>query len=305
MVALVAGTDCIVGRSHECNYPAAVLSAPILTGAYNKFESSRQMHEAVNEHLKSGKGLYWVDEAKLQALQPDVIVTQSLCDVCSVDITIVSCIAKSLKTRQGAQPDVYSLNPQSLQEVLDDCEVIGRALGMAQRGTAARAALQARIDRATEIARGLRNPDSPPKIAFLEWTDPFFIGGHWTPQIIEMAGACHPLNPCKPGTGAGKSIAVENDTVRDSDPDWIVVCPCGLSIEATKRELKTLEAQAWWGEMRAVREGRAVLVDGDQMFNRPGPRLVDGLEWLVGLLYDRPDLIPGDFPWQRYSAPAV
>lgn len=155
MVVIVAGADCLVGRSHECNYPPAVLAAPILTGAFNKFENSRQMNDAVDEHLAAGKGLYWVDGEKLGALQPDVIVTQSLCKVCSVDVTLITEISKAVKSQSGKQPDVHSLNPWSLQDVLDDCRLMGKALCMPEKGEAAAAALQVRIDIARALAKEL------------------------------------------------------------------------------------------------------------------------------------------------------
>lgn len=173
-------------------------------------------------------------------------------------------------------------------------------------------------------------PPERPRVAFLEWTAPLFVGGHWTPQLIRMAGGSHPLNEAREGGGAGPSFAVEHAALREADPDWVVVCPCGLDLAtarrgvgdvvesdarragqlclqqslslpfACRRELGPLAREPWWADLRAVRAGRVVLVDGHQMFNRPGPRLVDALAFLVGLLHERcRGLMPRDFPWER------
>lgn len=229
---------------------------------------------------------------------------------------------------------------------------LGTALGLEEQAAARVAALRARIDRATAIARAAP-PTPKPRVAFLEWTDPFFCGGHWTPEIIALAGGSHPLNEamyvcctrhlggfatdsccwhvgriqsitacCSIGQGAAASRALEDAEVEAMDPDWVVVCPCGFDIPTTLSGMDTLEAKPWWyaypvlhvavrdcrkhrHALRAHREGRVVVVDGNQMFNRPGPRLVDALEFLVGLLHNQPEVIPQDFPWQRYELPTL
>jgi iron complex transport system substrate-binding protein len=220
---------------------------------------------------------------------------QSLCKVCSVDFCRVEKIAANLTPI----PKVVDTNPMSLNDVLRDVCRVADALGQTQAGKRASKALQARIDAAVGLAaqctRG--GVTAPKKVAFLEWTDPIFVGGHWTPQLIEMAGGLHPLNPCSgPGHGAGNSHTVTHDEFIASDPDIIIVAPCGLDLAATKRELAPLAAQPWWATMRAVTSRSVHVVDGNQMFNRPGPRLVEALEWLVSILHDVPDMKPKDFP---------
>ena len=151
-------------------------------------------------------------------------------------------------------------------------------------------------------------------VGFMEWTDPIFIAGHWTVQLIERAGGSHPLNPTVPipGSGAavgpqqasrkaGKSIRVAPEVFCATQPHWLVIAPCGLNLDQVRQEVRTLRAQEWFNTLPAVRSGRVALVDGSQYFNRPGPRLVDAFEFLVGWLQGRPELIPEGFAWEPLS----
>lgn len=192
IVASVGGLPFLVGRSHECNFPSEVLSLPILTGAKNKFVNSRQMNDAVTETLASGEGLYYVNEDLLRDLAPDVIVTQSLCAVCSVDFNLINQIAKKL----DPVPLVIDLNPQNLTEVIEGCFQVGEALNLQEQAQETVLSLNKRVEAMKQIVQ-TSDVESKPSVAFLEWTDPIFVGGHWTPQLIHMAGACHPLNPPK------------------------------------------------------------------------------------------------------------
>ncbi|KAG2439569.1 hypothetical protein HXX76_004921 [Chlamydomonas incerta] len=288
----------VVGRSHECDYPPAVRdSAPALTGAFNRFESSSQMHDAVTASLKAGKGLYFLNTDVLREVKPDVIVTQSLCSVCAVDYSIVQEAIAAL----DSPPRLLDTNPMSLQAVIGDLRRLGAELGRAEAGEAAAAALTARVDAAVATAQRLAaeaGEAAKKRVVFLEWTVPLFPGGHWTPQMIEMAGGLCPINPPKPGGGAAPSRETDPSEVVGADPDLIIISPCGLDLPTTRRETAALQEQAWWRDLRAVKAGRVALVDGNQHFNRPGPRLVEALEWLVGLLAGRPDLMPADFPWE-------
>ena len=167
----------------------------MLTASKIKFTTSADVDRQVKEELGAGNGLYSVDTPLLRTLRPDVIVTQSLCKVCSVDYCKVEAIAEGMDPR----PSLVDTNPTSLEEVLRDLRRVGTALGLADAAERAAARLQARIDAAVAEAKALGQSEggSPPKVGFCEWTDPIFVGGHWTPQLIEMAGAQHPLNPCR------------------------------------------------------------------------------------------------------------
>lgn len=300
MICCIGGAHLMVGRSHECDWPHEITDRPVLTAAVTKFESSRQMHDAVNQSLAQGKGLYTLDAELLAELKPDVVLTQSLCEVCSVDLCVVERVAANLQPR----PKVLSFNPFNLDQVMADIADVGEAVCMQEQAAEKIAELKGRVAKVQEFVREVQQADAArPKVAFLEWTDPFFVGGHWTPEVIRLAGGSHPLNEAVEGQGAGKSIAVEDSEVEHMDPDYVIICPCGFDIPTTKREMCTLEAKPWWRKMVASRPNRVFLVDGCQMFNRPGPRLVDALEFVAGILHDRYDIIPKDFPWERYVLP--
>lgn len=294
----------LVGRSHECDYPTSIQDRAVLTAARTKFENSQQMHDAVvdtlNKEGDAGMGLYTVDAPLMERLAPDVIVTQSLCEVCSVDMRLVEKLCGQLVPR----PRIMSLNPFTLEEVLQDCLSVGEAIGEPEAARRAVASLRARAV-AVEAFVASRPPPAHPKVGWMEWTEPIFCGGHWTPQLIHMAGGQHPLNPPKPGGGGDSSRAIHNHEFAAVDPDWVVVAPCGFDLDQTKRELNRITDQGWWRELRAVKEGRVVLVDGNQMFNRPGPRLVDGLEFLAGLLHGEHAKIPEGFPWEWWRPSEV
>ena len=183
--------------------------------------------------------------------------------------------------------------------MIDDLEKIGRAVGMEEQGKAAAQGLRLRLKAAQELVTGLNAKVQ--SVAFLEWTDPIFPAGHWTPQLIEMAGGSHPLNPPIKGGAALPSKEISPSAVVHSDPDWVILCPCGLNIETAIRESKGITSSVWWKGLRAIREQKVVVVDGNQQFNRPGPRLVDALEWLVSLLHDQPIFSPPGFPWTRWT----
>lgn len=306
-LCLVGGSDCLIGRSHECDHPSTILDRPALTAQATDFESqgAAGVDAAVSAALREGRSLYTLDAQRLARLRPDLIITQDLCDVCSIDLDTVRAVAASL----DPAPTVLSLNPTTFEAVLDDLITIGRAI---RREPLADAALQRLRDRYFAAAELVTPYQAQPTAAFLEWTDPLFIGGHWTPQLIERAGAAHPLNPTVPADRAGdaagmqaasrtaaKSRRITAEDLASLDPDWLIICPCGLTLDQTRAEARALLEQPRFRALAAVRNGRVALVDGSQMFNRPGPRLVDAFEFLVGLFNDRPDVIPESFPWSR------
>ena len=302
-LCLIGAGPEVVGRSHECDFPEELADRPILTRAATSFTSSAEVDATVRDALSRGESLYRLDEAALHALRPDLIVTQDLCDVCSIDLGTVRRVASEM----NPAPEVVSLNPQSFEQVLDDLLTLGDATGHRPEAEAALFALRDRFFRAADFV----NPYTHhPSVLFLEWTDPPFVGGHWTPQLIERAGGSHPLNPTIPMEGAGagagaqwshrvagKSVAVTPERIVESAPEAVIVCPCGLDLRTALQETRKLADQEWWNELPAVNAGRVAVVDGNEMFNRPGPRLVDAYEWLVGYLNDLPDLIPEGFPW--------
>lgn len=295
----------LVGRSHECDFPPAVRGLPVLTAQRtDPGASPADIDRAVRDRLAGGHSLYWLDAGLLSGLKPDLVLTQELCRVCSIDLEAVRAVVAGLSPR----PRVLSLHPQGLEDVLDDLLNVGEAVGLAREASEAVVGLRERLFRAADYV----NPYvDGPRVAFLEWTDPLYVGGHWTPQLIERAGGRHPLNPTVAAAGAGAaagpqaasrtagpSVRVSVEELVASEPEAVIVCPCGVGLEGVRRMAGELARAGWWGELPAVRAGRVALVDGNQMFNRPGPRLVDAFEWLVGWLNGLPALMPAGFPWE-------
>ncbi len=308
ILCAVGGRDLLVGRSHECDYPTGLQAIPALTGQKITSTDPAEIDRQVRSQLQSGTSLYSLDADRLAALRPDLILTQNPCSVCSIDLPTVQRLAADLRPR----PEVLALDPLTLDDVLDDILRIADAAGLQPQGVQAVVQLRERLFQAEEFT----NPFvDGPTVAFLEWTDPLFVGGHWTPQLLERAGARHPLNPTvpKPGTGsaigpqqaeriAGKSITIPDNVLAGVNPDMLVFCPCGVDLAGTEQMVRSLAGKSWFGELKAVRSGRVALVDGNQMFNRPGPRLVDAFEWAVGWINDRPGIIPAGFPWRPWRS---
>lgn len=323
LVALLGAADRLVGRSHECDWPLSVLHAPVLTSQKTRYEASDPdaaslVDAQVREALSGGNAasLYHLDTERLRALQPDLILTQDLCEVCSIELQTVRAVAAQIGLESGHPPEVVSLNPDSFEAVLDDILRVGEALGLSEHAERILVHLRERYYRASDYVTTFGESH---RVLFLEWTDPLFCAGHWTPQLIERAGGSHPLNPTRPvlGSGegigpqqayrkAGKSVRVPVEAVEAIERtgpggaggwDRVIVCPCGLSLEQATMETQRLVEKPWFASLDAVKRGDLAIVDGNQMFNRPGPRLVDAYEWLVGWLNDRPQLIPERFPW--------
>lgn len=300
MLCAIGAGDLLVGRSHECDYPPSITGLPVLTraavqGAAAQGEltqSSQAVDTAVRELVAAGTPLYHLDEALLADLRPDVVLTQDLCAVCSIDLRSVQRVAASLRPA----PRVLSFNPTRFMQVLDDMLTLGDAVGRAAPALAAVTTLRDRWWTAAEQATPYVDG---PSVLFLEWTDPPFVGGHWTPELIEAAGARHPLNP--PGA---HSRVPTGDEILASAPERVVICPCGYTLAQTRIAAREAARQPWWHALPAVQAdepNRIMLVDGNQMFNRPGPRLVAALEWLVSWLCERPELAPKGFPAEPFE----
>lgn len=290
----------LVGRSHECDFPPNLGPVPVLTAsALPTAGLPAEIDRLVRESVSSGRSLYRLDSALLARLAPDLIITQDLCDVCSVDLATVRGVAAGLVPR----PTILSLNPTTLEGVLDDVLRVGEALGLGSAAAGVVVGLRERLFAAEEHV----NPFvEGPRVLFLEWTDPLFVGGHWIPQMVERAGGRHVLNPtvARAGSGAaigpqmaervaGKSVAVTAETAAASKPEVVIVCPCGVGLSESVGLAKELKKAEW------MRGAEVYAVDGNQMFSRPGPRLVEAFEFLVGILSGVPGLVPAGFPYER------
>lgn len=273
VVALGQG-DALVARSHECDHPAWVRRLPQVTAArVDASASSAEIDRQVRRQVETSLSVYSVDAAALQALRPDVILTQMQCEVCAVSERDV---AAALAGWEGERPRVVSLSPQSLGDVLADVERVGEALGVAERGRALARQLRARIDEvAARVAGRPRR-----RVVLLEWLDPIMTAGNWTPELAALAGGEDPF-----GRAGEHAPYATWEQVQVADPDVVVALPCGFDLPRTRQEMAAMTARPGWADLRAVREGRVAVCDGNAFFNRPGPRLVESLEALAEVLH--------------------
>ena len=276
LFALGAGRE-VVGVSHECDYPEEARRRPILTGsALAPGMSAAEVDAAVSAQVQSGASLYTLDEARIAELAPDLVVTQNLCPVCAVSTAQVDGAIRPLPRC----PDLLSLDPRSLAGVLADIRRVGAATGHAAEAEELVAGLERRLSavRAAVRARVMGRPR--PRVAALEWLDPPFAGGHWVPEMIELAGGEDALN--RPGEGSRR---MGWDEVAAADPDVVVAMPCGYDAAGTQAQIDLVADRPEWRRLRAVQTGRVAAVDANGCFSRPGPRLVDGIERLAAILH--------------------
>ena len=265
--ALGLGED-LVAVTHECDYPPAALRlAKVTRDALPPGLDAGAIDTAVRERVAAGASIYELDRELLSSLRPELIVTQSLCPVCAVSYEEVSEIAQELPSR----PAVISLDPHTLGESLGDVRTIAEATGRRDAGVALVARSAGRVDRVRLAVRRARRP----RVVALEWLDPVFIAGHWTPQLIELAGGEDVL-----GLPAEPSQQLDWATVAAARPEIAIVMPCGYDAPRAREE-----ARVWGDRLRELHAARVVAVDAAAYFSRPGPRLVDGLELLAHILH--------------------
>jgi len=291
---IVCALDCgdrLVGRSHECDHPAWVAGLPAVTAP--KFEvtvPSREIDSRVRALVEEAVSVYRVDAEALARLAPDLIVTQTQCDVCAVSLRDVEeAVCATLPSR----PALLALEPNDLASLWRDMRRVADALGVPERGVQLVTRLQRRMRGIAE-----RLADRPRvRVACIEWIDPPMIAGNWTPELLHLAGATDVLG--RPGEHSGP---ITLDALSAADPDAIFVTPCGFDLARTRAEMPALAAMPGWSGLRAVRDGRVFLGDGNAFFNRPGPRVAETLEILAEALH------PGAFRyghegrgWERWS----
>jgi iron complex transport system substrate-binding protein len=275
IVAALGFADQIVGRSHECDYPLSVRRLPVCTEPkFNTEGSSYQIDQRVKAILQEGLSVYRVDAEKLRQLQPDVIVTQAHCEVCAVSLRDVE---QAVCDWTGTAPRVVSLHPDALADVWSDIQCVADALGAPERGHDLVARLRERIQAIAERASAL--PERP-KVACIEWIEPLMAAGNWMPELVDLANGVNLF-----GQAGKHSPWLTWADLCSRDPDVVLLLPCGFDIARCRQELSLLTQRPEWPGLRAVRGERAFLLDGNQFFNRPGPRLVESLEILAELLH--------------------
>jgi iron complex transport system substrate-binding protein len=274
IVCALGFDDQLVGRSHECDFPPAVARLPALTSPkFNPEGSSAEIDRRVKKILADALAVYRVDADKLRALKPDVIVTQSQCDVCAVSMRDVEdAVAEWIG---GPPPKIVSLAPYALADVLEDMRRVAARLDAPACGDELVGQIR---DRMGAIEARAQCAVSRPGVACIEWIDPLMAAGNWMPELVAMAGGVSLF-----GKAGQHSPRMEFEDLAAADPDVILITPCGFDMDRAAIDLPILTNRPEWGRIKAVRKGRVYQADGNQYFNRPGPRIVESLEILAEL----------------------
>jgi iron complex transport system substrate-binding protein len=264
----------LVGRSHECDFPEAVNFLPVCTRPRIAIDAdSREIDRQVKQSAQTSVSIYDVLDDVLERLEPTHILTQIQCEVCAVSLRDVEqALARGLK---GA-PQVVSLQPDSLDQIWQDFRRVAAALNIPKEGERAVTRLQERMSALAPPPQA----ENPPRVACIEWLEPLMAAGNWTPELIAMAGGVNLF-----GESGRHSPWMTWDELADADPDILILAPCGFDLARTEQEMHWMTDRPGWGRLRAVRQGRVYLADGNQYFNRPGPRVVESLEALVEMLH--------------------
>ena len=278
IVALLDHENCLVGRSHECDWPSHIVGLPTLTSSnVNTNGSSLEIDREVK--ASETASLFRLDEKLLSEIQPDLILTQSACDVCALDTNTVLTAAAKIFLPDGCHPDVLALAPQSISELFNDIHAVASKIDSEKQALFAINDLKRRCHAITSVTEQRPIQDRP-NIALIEWLDPPMSAGNWVPEMIQMAGATDAL-----GADGGKSHWIKWADVTNANPDVVILIPCGFELQRVLTEAKTPAVWPHLKDLRATREGNLFAVDGHHLFNRPGPRLIDSLEVLAEIVH--------------------
>lgn len=303
MIAALGCLDQLVGRSHECDYPPRVQSLPTVSTVQIQTDTSSsqidaqikqlaQTKDAVQGNALRALSIYTIDVKLLQALQPDVIFTQTQCEVCAVserDVTL------ALQQLTGLQPRIISLAPYRLSDVWEDMLRVGKALGRPEQARELVEGYQRRLARLREITARRRTGDRKPRVTILEWLDPLMAAGNWTPELLTYAGA----EPVFGETGQ-HSPWLAWEELQAADPDVLVLSPCGFSLARTMVDVPLLQQHPVWQSLRAVQNGRVYAIDGNYYLNRSGPRLVESAELLARVIWgEQAGIAVDDAAWRK------
>ncbi len=277
IVAALGFEPALVARSHECDFPESVTALPAITESkVEKDLGSADVDQRIKAIVAQGLSVYRVDAEALQQLAADIVVTQSQCEVCAIsEQELVSALGVWL----GTTPRIVSLTAQDIAGVWQDIFVVADVLDAARAGEMLIAALTRRM----EAIRGRSSSSKLPRVACIEWTEPLMAAGNWVPELVQMAGGENLF-----GTTGEHSPWIDWDTLETSDPDTIVIMPCGYDLARTRSESAALTSHPRWTSLKAVDAGQVFVTDGHHYFNRPGPRLVESLEILAEIFH--PDL---------------
>lgn len=272
IVALLGATDHLVGVTHECDYPDVVGSrARVTKRAIPDTHDPSAIDAAVRAQSSEGLALFTVDEARVQALHPNVLLTQALCDVCAVRESDV----RALATRIQPEPQVVTLGGTSLEGIYEDVRRVGQALGVGDEVEELLAGLHDRVKHVHDTLKAAQAPR--PRVALVEWTSPVYLAGHWGPEQIKRAGGVDVL-----GTAGAHSVPVSLDALREANPEIVLFAPCGYNLQAAAAEARHCLSQAEW---RWLQHRAVWALDANGLTSRPGPRVVDGIEAMARILH--------------------
>ena len=278
----------LVGVTHECDYPVDVVGLPIVTkSAIPHDASSIEIDQLVRSQLETTTALYSLNVELLDELQPDIIITQALCEVCAVSEAEIEASISQLSNR----PRVVNLEPMCLKDVFDTLLLVGQETNQQDTAVDVVHALNARVERVRALTESHIKMAQYPKVAFLEWIDPPFNAGHWTPELIEMAGGIDCL-----GNKHQPSKTTLWERIIEVQPDVMFVACCGFSMERAIQDLPILQANEGWEDLPCVKRNRVYFSDGNAYFNRPGPRLVDSLEIIANALHPDVHILDMNLP---------
>ncbi|HUL16619.1 MAG TPA: cobalamin-binding protein [Terriglobales bacterium] len=264
----------IVGVSHECDFPRKAHTKPVVIHSRIPKEASpTEIDRLVREYVSHGESVYTVDAERLESLAPDLIVTQDLCHVCAASPDDLAAIL----ARSERSPQVLCLNPQELGDVWRDILWVGEETF---RGAQAERLLERIAEKLCAVDRQVRETTPRPRVAFLEWLQPLYVGGHWVPEMIEAAGGKDVFG--KPGM---PSFRITAEEVIEAAPEIVLVAPCGYTADRARQEFRSLAFPEAWNEIPAMRNGKIFALEANSYFSRPGPRLVTGIEILSKVLH--------------------
>lgn len=292
ILSVLGLTDQMVGRSHECDYPPEIQNLPVCTSAQlDSQQPSAIIDDQVKELLQAALSLYGIELERLEQLKPTHILTQDQCNVCAVSFADVE---QAVAQLTQSNPRILSFQPKVLQDIWTDIEQVGHVFGVESQGVLSH--LRSRIAACAEKTQNLSESQRP-IVACLEWIDPLMACGSWIPELVQIAGGQVAF-----GVVGTPSPYIAWDSLIETNPDYLIMMPCGFDLARTRQEMTALVQHSQWQTLKAVQQNQVYITDGNAYFNRPGPRLVDSLEIVAEILH--PDLFNYGYEgqgWERFS----
>ena len=274
IICALGQEDKLIGRSHECDYPKTVKKLPSCTNLKLDISgSSYDIDKSINSYLNDSNSIYKINKELIKQLRPDIIFTQSQCDVCAVSSEEVEAL---FSEKSETNPVIIPLHPKNLGDIWKDIFLISENMNISKKGKA----LQRKIIQDIRLLQSsVKNIKDVPSIACIEWIDPLMFAGNWVPEMVEIAGGKDLF-----GIPGAHSSWDKFDNLLIKDPEIIILMPCGFSIEKTQKEMDALKETTTWTKLQAFKNKNIFIVDGNQYFNRPGPRILDSIKILIEII---------------------